>query len=399
MSERSHFGQSVSAASSSEAVHAPPADFGSERAAADDPAYERAPSLRETVAIGAVTMVLTALVISLLGGYWDRVTSFGDSSAYREIAERIVRWEFTGFAVKYTWGYPYLGAGLALLTPLGVVQALVVVSWAGSLIALALAQRLWGGWVAGYFAVTSIEWIHHSVLGASDPPAAALTFGAFLAARRKRWALAAAIASLAAMVRPQAVFALVAVGLVLLGRKDFGQLLRCIAVGLAMVALYMIPVWIALGDPLANYRMYQSIDFPESLLAFPFRAMVSAVQLPYPWSHKIMATFWILVVFAGLVVMARSARSRSHAQRYPVEAVYLALTAAFYFTYNSPFGFQAFARYTLSILPLVYFALIPWLPRRRVVLWTGALAMPVLAGASAMNLRRTIAILRNALTR
>lgn len=364
-----------------------------------DPAYERAPNLVETIAIGGVTMLLTALVVSLLGGYWDRVASFGDSGAYRAIATRIVEWEFTGFAVKYTWGYPYLGALLSILTPLTVLQALVVVSWVTSLIALAFAQRLWGGWVAGYFAITSIDWIHTSVLGSSDPVAAALTFAGFLAARRDRWVLATLVAGLAATVRPQGAFAVLAIGLVLLARKQFGAFARCVAVGLAVVALYVVPVWIAFGDPLANYRMYQSMDFPGSLLTFPFRAIIDAFLAPYPWSHKVITAFWILLVLAGLAAMARSPRFRAHANRYPLEPVYVALTVAFYFTYNSPFGFQAFHRYTLSILPLMYFALMPWLPRHRGVLWAGALAMPLLVGASAMNVRRTISLLRGALRR
>ena len=112
-----------------------------------------------------------------------------------------------------------------------------------------------------------------------------------------------------------------------------------------------------------------------------------------------MTTFWIIVTVAGFVTMVRSRRFRAHAYHHPVEAVYVAMTLAFYFTYNSPFGFQAFPRYTLTILPLVYFALIPWLPRHRAVVWSGALAMPIIAGASAMNVRRTIAVLRGALTR
>jgi hypothetical protein len=349
------------------------------------------------MAIATVAMVLTGIIVSLLAGYWERTESFGDGWAYREIASSIVAWDFTGLTVKYTWGYPYLGAALTLLTPLSTLHSLVVAAWVSSLVAVGLAHRLWGGWVAAYFAVTSIDWIQHSVFGGSDTVAVALTFGSFLAARRGRWATGAFLAALAAIVRPQAVLALIAIGLVLLAQKRFRVLALCVATGVAVLVAYLVPIAVALGDPFANYHMYQGADFPESLLTVPFGPIVEAFLSPYPWTQRIIVTFWILVVIAGVLVMSRSRRSRAYSYRFPVETVYVALTVAFYLTYNSPFGFHSFARYTLSILPLMYFALIPWLPRHRAVVWSLAIAMPAVAGASAMNVRRTLAALRRAL--
>ena len=363
----------------------------------EDPAYLQAPGVVETITVASITMLLTGVFVSLFTGYWERAESFGDGWAYREITNSILAWDFTGLTVKYTWGYPYLGAALAFLSPLSVLKSLVVVAWLSSLAAIGLAHRLWGGWVATYFAVTSIDWVQHSVFGGSDPLAIALTFGAFLAARRSQWARAALCASMAAIVRPQAVLALIAIGLVLLAQRDFRRLATCVVVGIAVLSLYLIPIWLAFGDPFANYHMYQSADFPTSLLTFPLGAIVEAFLGPYPWTQRIIVSFWILVVIAGVAVMARSPRSRAHAYRFPVEAVYVALSVAFCLTYNSPFGFHSFARYTLSILPVMYFALLPWLPRHRALTWSLALTMPAVAGASAMNVRRTIATLRRAL--
>jgi hypothetical protein len=90
---------------------------------------------------------------------------------------------------------------------------------------------------------------------------------------------------------------------------------------------------------------------------------------------------------------------RQHARRHPYEVVYVALVITFYVMYNSEHAFHQFARFTLSVVPLCYFALSPWLPKDRRIVWTAGILTSVFAGASAMNVRRSLALLSRLLGR
>jgi len=134
-----------------------------------------------------LTFVVFAGTILLLRSYSDQVQRFGDSKGYMAVAAAIRHWNFQGLQVKQFWGYSYFMAALSLLTGLSDLTALLAVSVFSSLAAVALAHRLWGGWVATWFAIINFDWMQRSLLGGSEPLFVALLFGAFLSVRRGRW--------------------------------------------------------------------------------------------------------------------------------------------------------------------------------------------------------------------
>jgi hypothetical protein len=351
------------------------------------------PSVLETVLLGLFTMVITVLMATALGGFWQRYPTFGDNGVYVGIAERIAAADIGGLEPKHLWGYPYFGAALSVVTGVRADVTLLAVCWVSAILALLLTHRLWGGWVASFFAVTSVEWIQQSTMGSAQSLAIALTFGSFLAARRDRWPLAALLASLCTVVRPEGALALLALGLVLLWRRQIHTLAACVAIGILVGAAYAAPMYAAFGDPFANYHTYERQDFSGFIISWPLTAIVStALTSSSPLTHKAMAAFWMVVVLLGAVAMAVTPHFRQHARRHPYEAAYAALVIAFYLTYNSQHAFHQFARFTLSVVPLAYFALLPWFPKDRRIVWTAGAVTSVFAGASVMNIRRSLAL-------
>jgi len=179
------------------------------------------PSLREVLLLALATSVLFLITVSRAGHFASVVDNFGDSAAYMNIASAIRHWRFDGMVVKQFWGYPYAMAALSTVTGIPGRVALLVISFLSSLLSVVLAHRLWGGWVAAFFAVLNFDWMQRSFLGGSEPLFVALLFASFLAVRRERWLLAALLAASATVVRPLGFAALVGVGLVLLWRRDF----------------------------------------------------------------------------------------------------------------------------------------------------------------------------------
>jgi hypothetical protein len=107
-----------------------------------------------------------------------------------------------------------------------------------SVVGTVLAFRLWGGWIAGFFAVLNFEWMQRSCLGGSEPLFVVLLFASFLAVRRERWILAALLASFSTTVRPLGFLALAGIGLTLLWKREYRTLSIAVAVGAAIGAAW-----------------------------------------------------------------------------------------------------------------------------------------------------------------
>ena len=205
------------------------------------------------MALWLLTCLVFVTGVAVLRNYFELVDNSGDSSAYMAVASAIRHWNFHGLVVKHFWGLPYAMAALSLLTGVSDRTALLLICFASSLASVALAHRLWGGWIASYFAILSFEWMQRSYLGGSEPLFAALVFGSFLAIRRERWLLAALLAALATITRPLAIFLLLGIGLTLLWRRDWRRLAGTTAIGVVIGTLYVIPLIRYFHDP-AGYR-------------------------------------------------------------------------------------------------------------------------------------------------
>src|SRR5882724_1805446 len=145
------------------------------------------PTLREVLALWLVTCVVFVTCVAVLHNYFELVDNSGDCSAYIAVASAIRHWNFHGLVVKQFWGLPYAMAALSFLTGVGEHTALLLICFASSLTSVALAHRLWGGWIAGYFTILNFEWLQRSYVGGSEPLFVALIFGSFLAIRRNHW--------------------------------------------------------------------------------------------------------------------------------------------------------------------------------------------------------------------
>ena len=148
---------------------------------------------------------------------------------------------------------------------------MLFISILSSLVGTAIAYRLWSGWIAGFFAILSFDWLQRSYLGGSEPLFVALLFGAFWAVRPA----AALLASCATVVRPLGIFALIGIGLVLLWRHDYRRFAAATAIGITVGVLYMLPLARHFGDPLATVNSYHSAEWQGGwLFGFPFYAII-----------------------------------------------------------------------------------------------------------------------------
>ena len=339
------------------------------------------------------------LVLSLLINYWTEVGPFGDNQPYEQIASAIRHWDFSQLHPKLFWGLPYAMAVLSKATGASDLKSLLFISMVSSLIAILIAYRLWGGWVAGFFAVASREWMERSLLGGAEPLFLACIFGAFLAARKERWLLASLLASLATIVRPMGIFALVGIGLALLARRDVRQLLAAGLIGATIGLLYVLPLRLYLGTPLANVKGYDKADWTGGMpLTIPLVAIVKDALAGRATRLNLARTgLWIVVILVSTVVILSKKSLREYLRKFPVEGSFFTLYLLLLFTYNSYWARAEFPRFAIPIVPFVILGLLPWIPKDRRLLWAFGLFSAALSAVETVGFVQTMEKIRSAL--
>jgi hypothetical protein len=327
-------------------------------------------------------------------GFWE--FGAGDTPTYVSITTAIRTWDLGGLTgVKHFWGVAYLAAGMALLTRMPDVAALLIVSLCGSLASVALARRLWGGWIAGIFAVISWDWLAASVLGGSETVFMAFVLSAFLAARRERWTLAALAAACSMTVRPVGCVVLLALVIALLARADFRRAVVVAMVGAAVGALYIAPLWLARGDVLAHYRGYQPDWIQAWPIGVPFTALMNGLLSARTTIEVVRPAVWVAFIAVAAALFLARKPARTYARLHPVEATFAILYVVLLCSYNaSRWAWLDFPRFAIPLIPFALVALDPWLPRNRWLLWVSAPVSGALAAGWLLGFHRTWHLLR-----
>lgn len=356
-------------------------------------AWKAEPSERELLLLFGLSAVLfAATTVALHGNY----LIYGDNGAYVEVAAAIRHWDFGALTdIQHFMGYPYAVAALSLGMHIPVPTSLLVVSIVASLACVLLAARLYGTWVAGYFAVANFAWLQASFFGGSEPLAVALALAAFWSFRREKAFLAALLGSLATVVRPLMICTLLGIGLVLLYRRRYREFLGSLGIGLAIGFLYVLPLAHYFGDPLLTAHSYMTRDYgavhvagPHGhLFSWPFYAIVAGtLAYPSPWTNLLLSFFWIALVLAGTgALFARD--FRGYVKANPAEVIFCGLYLLMVFCYGYLIWARSnFMRFSIPALPILFCALLRWLPKDRRVLWGIGIVAPVLAGCSIVGI-------------
>jgi hypothetical protein len=353
------------------------------------------PSRIEIAALWVLTAVLFVVVVSSFQPFAAKVNDFGDNGAYLDAARAIHDWSFRNVTVKQFWGLSYVVALFSFVPALSPRSWFLLVCGACSLASVLLAYQLWGAWTAGYFAVLNFDWMQRSYLGGSEPLFVALLFASFLCLRKTRWVWAATLAALASTVRPLGVFALFAIGLVLLFRGEYLKLLICTGVGTIIGALYLLPFWIYFHDALYQVHRYQAADWRSGpAIGLPFRALASSfLHDRGPWTNVLLMAGWILFILVGFLAMSRRS-FRPYISEHRPEFLFAFLYLGFLVLYNSGWARAEFPRFAIPLVPFVLTALEPWVPKSRIVLHTACVVGSVLAACSAIGIRNVLPALR-----
>jgi hypothetical protein len=346
-----------------------------------------APSRSEVILMLAMMFVVHLLTVCRVRNFWELAASRTDDMDYVAVTTIIRNWHFSGgVAPANFWGFPYAIAGFSKLLSMPELMAVVIISVLASLTVCVLVHRLYGGWVAAAFILISFDWIRVSVEGGSEPLFMCFLYASFLAARSSRWSLAALLASLSTTVRPVGVFALLNFATVLAMRRSYRQLTVITLIGLAIGALYVVPLSTILGSPFANFIGYR-VDWGLRgwPLTYPFGTLVSsflaALHSSTRWYVLVLFVAWPVLALVGTVAMWLPRNRQRFSAMHQPEVLFASTYTLFCVTYNNFEVVWLFSRFLIPALPLLVFSMRDWIPRDRRVLWGAAAISALLSSA------------------
>jgi hypothetical protein len=301
--------------------------------------------------------------------YLDRVQEFPDMASYAEAATAMRHWHLSGIPARQFWGYADAGALLSVLLPgVPMLVVLVIVSTISGCVAVALAHRLWGGWIAVYLTAAGWQWVQREAFGGSEPLFMALVLAAFWANRNAQWRRAVLWAALATIVRPIGIFALGAV----LVRRNPTEVLLGLGIAAIVVGLYGVPLAFT-GDVLGNIHWYA----PQMTGGTVWGTLIAGEVSPM---RDILVVGAITVVLmAPFVVFAREQKGRW------VENLFALGTSCFLITLNCQPCAWAFPRFAIVSIPFALIVMRQWLPRDDRVVCVLSIVSALIAAAMQFN--------------
>jgi hypothetical protein len=346
-------------------------------------------SRRDLAAIVLVSYAWFALLIVIFDSYPSRVLHCGDNPSYAGESAAIRGEPAPALIARHFLGYPLTAAPVAALLHIPDMNALPIVSMLASLAAIYLAGELWGAWAAAWFAVINLDWIQRSLLGGAETLFVALIFGCLLMARKDRWTAAAIFGALATVVRPLGVFALIALGLVLLRRRRFGPLALATAVSLLVGAAYLGLVHLLFGQSFGNFAWYRSMGLGHDRTFIPF-VTIFMTYAEHSGEHQltiknvVKTLTWMTFTLAGIIAAFWRREMRDSMRNVPVEWIFAAIYLASFLFFPAWWIEGEYPRYLAPVIPILLVSLRPWLPKDRRVIWIVGLLSVTLSAVEDM---------------
>ncbi len=352
-------------------------------------------STPELLLLWSAAALCFLIVLHQFQPYSQTVIDFGDNTAYVSAAQAIQHRALQGSNTKQGWGLSYLIAVLSI-THLSDQASLLLISMASSVGSMLLVRSLWGSWIAAFFAVLNFPWLQTSLLGGSEPLFVFLLFASFWFIRKEHWTTASILAALATLTRPVGIFALFALGLTLVLRRDYKRASICTVVAALIGFFYVLPFWIALHDPLYQFHRYKLEDWQSgSLVTWPFHIIaVSYLYYRGPWTNVILTGTWI--GFAILGFCRITAKIYRHGlPQHPAEEIFVLSYVMFLFCYNSlEWARWDFPRFVIPAIPLLLLSCNRWLPKSRWVVYPLCAISATLAACSTVGIQNVLRDLR-----
>ncbi len=322
--------------------------------------------------------------------FWKFQEHFGDNGQYGLVAKSIRMFDVTvldGF-YKHFWGLPLIVAIGSALLNIAEQYVILLISLICGFGTYWIINVRWGRWVALWFMIVNIDWIQRCLLGGAEPIFLFLILSGFLLFKNK-YTFSIALLAIAMTVRPLGFFAVCAALVVKLYDKRYKEFCKGITIAITIGCAYLLLIYVATGNPFANFQTYQSLDWNNSLpIHIPLMNLFgSFFHNSYSVSTFLKVIVWvILLIYVMLLQIYKKSIRSSLWESNSLDLIFFWLYGIFLFSYNSDkWAWVTFPRFILPVLPFIFYVLRRNLLKSRAVCFFVGIAMAVLAALSTVG--------------
>jgi hypothetical protein len=154
----------------------------------------------------------------------------------------------------------------------------------------------------------------------------------------------------------------------------------------------MVPLWIIVGRPFANFTGY-SPDWGHHgwPITYPFGVLVPAYLIAIfsgtRWYTLVFLAAWPVFALVSTLKIWGPGKRQNFLAPYPAEALFATIYVSFFLSYPYTGVIWYFSRFLIPVLPLLLFSLRDWIPKDRRVLWAATVLSALLSSAAMVGLR------------
>ena len=296
------------------------------------------------------------LATTRVRNYWEMSRTHGDNAAYLTIAQAAVEGRFSGpdlQAIRQFYrGTGYCVALVSIVTRVSVARCLPILGLICGALSVYFCGRLWGWSVAAIFSFIGVEYTNQVCEGSAEPFFVLFLFVSLWQWRQKHTLSAFTFAVLATTVRATGVFLILALAAALILHRRWRDLGKAAVVVTALGALYLAPLVFLARDPWAPVNGYSGDWYGALPIAAPFYPLLRAGwENVSPWTNDVKICFYIMLTVFGLVTLWKRRRSAFANPEGQAEWTFYLLFAGFCVSYNSPWAYTGYPRFSAPIIP------------------------------------------------
>ncbi len=353
-----------------------------------------------------ISLSLIIFFYGNLNDYYLAISSYGDNDNYFQLVDNFLKWDFSVF-VYHPFGISILIAVLNFTTKIDPIFLMILINVFFAYFSIIIISKLFGNLTSIFFLILGYEFTLVSLMGGSEISAIFFLLLSLFLYESKFTKTAFFTSSFVYFIKPWAIALPIGIGIILLFKKEKKIFIEFLIISISMFCIYLIISYIIYGPGLI-FEGYKSNDAlirgEKFFIDFPFVPLLKEIIGPnsinglstftLPITYLIKIFFYIIIISFGYFCMLRNSSLYFRDDIYKIVFIFSSLQIFLILTYNSPWIFHEFPRYSIMILPFIIFSLKKYLPTNKTIILTLIILSATFNAFSAVGYKNYIIFLK-----
>jgi hypothetical protein len=341
-----------------------------------------------------------------LNNYRLAVSNYGDNNNYFQLVDNFLKWDFSIF-VYHPFGISVLISIVNFITKVDPIFLMISLNVIFAYFSIIIISKLFSNLIALFFLILGYEFTLVSLMGGSETSAIFFILISLFLYDSNFKKTSFVTSSFVYFIKPWGIALPIGIGVILLFKNERKIFFQFFIISSLMFIIYLVISYIIYGPGLI-FEGYKSNDAlikgQNFFLDYPFVALFKEIVGPnsinglefltLPKTYLIKNFLYIVITSFGYLHMFKDSKHYFKTDIYKIVFIFTSLQFFLIFTYNSPWIFHEFPRYSLMILPFVIFSLKDYLPANKMLIFVLIIMSATFNAFSAVGYKNYIIFLK-----